>query len=88
MPRKQPAQRNSLEPQTPRVLPDPKICRTTPIGDIRLFGTCLVNNPIECAQAFNFGDGYICRHPNWKDFIKPNPPADEANGNSRANRKR
>ena len=57
-------------PKVPRVLPDERICHTKPIGAIRLFGTCLVNNPIECTQAFNFGSGYVCRHPNWKDFVK------------------
>ena len=54
-----------------RVLPHPKVCRAKPIGRIVLFGRCLVDCPIECSHAFNFGTGYICRHPNWKDFVKP-----------------
>jgi len=54
-----------------RVLPDPAICRTRPIGEIRSFAACLVNNPGSCPHAMSYGSTYLCRHPHWGDFVKP-----------------
>ena len=52
-----------------RALPDPAICRTRPIGEIQSFATCLVECPITCRYVMGYGNGYLCKHPNWKDFI-------------------
>jgi hypothetical protein len=46
-----------------RALPDPKICRTTAIGEIKSFATCHVECPINCPHAISFGEGYFCKHP-------------------------
>lgn len=54
-----------------RVLPDPNICRTKPIGEIKSFATCHVDAPFTCPHAMSYGNGYLCRHPTWKDFVKP-----------------
>jgi hypothetical protein len=53
-----------------RVLPDPDICRTSAIGDIEFFATCHVDWPFSCRYAMNYGAGYFCKHPNWKEFVK------------------
>jgi hypothetical protein len=52
-----------------RVLPDPAVCATKPIGAIFDFGKCLVDKPVECKYVLYFGEGNICRHPKWKDFV-------------------
>jgi len=57
----------------PRILPDPKICRTEQIGSIKAFAKCFVNNPISCPYATGFGEGYFCTHPRWKAFLRPTP---------------
>ena len=54
-----------------RVLPDPNICRTRPIGEIRSFAMCLVSNPSSCLYAMSYGSSYLCRHPQWQTFVKP-----------------
>jgi len=54
------------------VLPDFRICHTKPLGKINIFANCLVDNPVNCPYAMtNFGDGYICKHMEWKSFVKP-----------------
>jgi hypothetical protein len=55
----------------PLVLPDPSICRTEAIGEIKGFATCLVNRPNLCRFAMGYGDSFLCRHPNWKNFLHP-----------------
>ena len=53
------------------VLPDPNICRTEPLGKVNIFANCLVDNPVNCPYALtNFGDGYLCKHSEWKRFLK------------------
>jgi len=53
-----------------RLLPDPDICRTSAIGSIRSFATCHVVGPSECRHAMGYGDGYLCKHPDWQQFLK------------------
>jgi len=62
---------NFDDPHYSRILPDPKICQTLPIGEIHSFATCLVEFPITCSHAMSYGKGYLCRHPNWRKFVKP-----------------
>ena len=52
-----------------RTLPNSAICRTHSIGLISDFGNCLVDRPIECPYVLYFGEGNICRHPGWKNFL-------------------
>jgi hypothetical protein len=54
-----------------RVLPDPKICRTSPIGSIKAIGLCFVNPPGACPYAKDYGEGYFCTCPRWKSFHRP-----------------
>ena len=54
-----------------RKLPDPGICRTRPIEDSFAYADCLVDNPIDCPHVIYFCGGYLCKHPNWKDFVQP-----------------
>ena len=44
--------------RVPRVLPNPDICRTKPIGSINSFATCLVDEPSICPHVLNYGNGY------------------------------
>jgi len=53
-----------------RILPDPEICCTKPIGSIESFATCLVDCPIACRYVMGYGKGYLCRHPKWREFVK------------------
>jgi hypothetical protein len=53
-----------------RVLPDPAICRVRSIGSIAGFAHCLVRRPAECPHVLYFGEGNICRHPDWKQFLE------------------
>jgi len=57
-------------PPSPRVLPDPAICHTRPIGEIRSFATCLVKCPSTCPHVMSYGSSYLCRHPDWEQFLK------------------
>ncbi len=52
-----------------RVLPDPAICKVREIGAISGFAHCLVERPLECKHVLYFGEGNICRHPRWRDFL-------------------
>jgi hypothetical protein len=52
-------------------LPDPKVCRTSPVGGVKTFGTCHVATPYNCEYAIGFGYGYYCKHPHWKDLVRP-----------------
>jgi hypothetical protein len=54
-----------------RALPDPDTCRTSPIGEIDSFGTCLVQSPMPCPNAMSYGNSYLCRNRNWKAYIRP-----------------
>ena len=54
-----------------RTLPDRNICHVRPIGTIRDFANCMVERPIECPHVLYFGEGNICRNPQWKEFIAP-----------------
>jgi len=56
------------ENSSTRMLPDPKVCHTKPIGDILSFGNCLVDSPYTCPYVIYFGEGQFCSHPNWKGF--------------------
>ena len=55
----------------PEAHPDFKNCRTRPIGEIQSFATCLVNGPDRCKYVMEYGTEYICRNPNWKEFVRP-----------------
>jgi hypothetical protein len=75
---------NESQPTPARVLPDPAICRVRPIGSISAFGQCQVDRPVECRYVLYFGEGNICRHPRWKEFIAAEPqPAPDARRESR-----
>jgi len=52
-------------------LPAQDSCSTAPIGSIQSFGTCLVDGPITCRHVMGYGNGYLCRHPDWKAWIQP-----------------
>ena len=51
-------------------LPDPKVCRTSPVGEIKSFGNCHVESPCNCQHAMSFGYGYLCKHPGWKELVR------------------
>jgi hypothetical protein len=53
-----------------RELPDPAVCRTRPIGSIKTFAACLVDQPIGCPNAIKVGEYIYCEHLHWKDFFK------------------
>jgi len=57
--------------QVTEELPDPDICHTSPVGEIKIFATCHVKSPFKCRHAMGFGDGYFCTHPNWDNFVQP-----------------
>lgn len=64
-----------------RVLPDPALCKVTAIGEIAGFAHCQVDRPTECKYVLYFGEGNICRHPRWKDFLAGTPrPGEETQG--------
>jgi hypothetical protein len=56
-------------PNSGRILPDAAVCRTLKIGFIAEFGNCLVERPMECPHVLYFGEGNICRHPKWREFL-------------------
>ncbi len=60
---------NATDSSPARILPDVAICRVKPIGTIAGFAHCLVDRPMECKYVLYFGEGNICRHSCWKDFI-------------------
>jgi hypothetical protein len=64
---------NESNPAPARILPDPAICGVTPIGVIAGFARCLVDRPMECRFVLYFGEGNICRHPRWQEFIVSQP---------------
>lgn len=64
---------NESTPAAARILPDPAICRVTPIGTIAGFAQCHVDRPVECKHVLYFGEGNICRHPCWKEFLAGGP---------------
>jgi len=61
-------------PTGERVLPDRDICHVRPIGTIHEFANCMVERPIECPYVLYFGEGNICRNPQWKEFIVRRDP--------------
>ena len=54
-----------------RVLPDRAVCRVRPIGTISDFANCLVEHPKECPYVLYFGEGNVCRYPQWREFVLP-----------------
>jgi len=57
-------------PSAVEEFPDPKICHTKPLEKVNLFAQCLVEDPINCPYVFDFGMGFLCKHTQWKDFVK------------------
>ena len=62
---------NEMHSQPVRVLPDRTLCRVRPIGTISAFANCLVERPKECPYVLYFGEGNVCRYPQWREFIAP-----------------
>lgn len=52
-----------------RIPPHPLICRTRPIVGMTSCADCLAERPVECQHALSCGDGHLCLHTNWKDFV-------------------
>ena len=50
------------------------VCRTTPIGDIKGFATCLNEGLASCPHRKPFGYGHLCYHPQWKQFLPEAKP--------------
>ena len=53
------------------LLPDPNICETRPVGNIRAFGECLTESRDKCPHIVSYGDRHLCYHPNWAAFVTP-----------------
>jgi hypothetical protein len=68
MPEEKQAPGGQAEHDFLRVLPDPNICRTRPMGRITLYAVCLVDSPFTCRYATDYGAGYLCENPHWTDF--------------------
>ena len=49
-------------------LPDPKICRTQPIGRLKSFAACLVTGRISCPYSIGFDGGRFCTSPHRNRF--------------------
>ena len=62
---------SEMHPPPERVLPDRTLCLVRPIGTISAFANCLVERPKECPYVLYFGEGNVCRYPQWRDFIAP-----------------
>ena len=62
---------SEAHPDPDRVLPDRTVCHVRPIGTISAFANCLVDRPKECPYVLYFGEGNVCRHPKWREFIIP-----------------
>ena len=77
MPEEMPVDRENAD--VLRVLPDPEICRTIPIGQIRLFARCCVDKPFNCPHVAWFAESYFCKHPNWEEFVKARTPESKQN---------
>lgn len=54
-----------------RVLPNPSVCRTRPLGALQSLGACMVEEPNDCPYALPAIGGNFCSHPNWKGFAMP-----------------
>jgi len=57
-------------PGANRVLPDKSLCLVKSIGTISEFANCLVERPKECPYVLYFGEGNVCRYPQWREFIR------------------
>jgi hypothetical protein len=63
-------QGNGINAQIFKALPDPRICRTNPIGIVNLFSICLVEHPFKCRYALAYENGNLCKHPGRKAFTE------------------
>jgi hypothetical protein len=70
MPDRSGEQIGGTNPDYHRQLPDPDICEAKPIGQINSFAMCMVEYPLTCKYVMGYGNGYLCRHPNWRGFVK------------------
>jgi len=62
---------NAGHSEPERVLPDRTVCHVRPIGTVSDFANCLVEQPKECPYVLYFGEGNVCRYPQWRDFVVP-----------------
>ena len=59
-----------IAPKT-HILPNPKLCRTSPLDIGIHYGVCLVADSLDCRYAKAYGEVHaVCTHPNWYEYIK------------------
>jgi len=54
----------------PKIPPDPKMCRTSPIGSSLSFADCLVEGPNSCPYLVLMGKAKFCTHPHWDELVQ------------------